>query len=506
VHGGRVDEEGNKLTATDIAPVPLSHADRFFIDGEWTRPSSDATFDVVDSSTEQVYFSVPEAQSIDIDQAVTAARRAFDEGPWPRMSHAERGEFLKGIAAGLRERAEDIGQIWPRESGALYQMARRGAAGIAGAFDYYAGLAATFPFEERVQPSQGEFGLLVREPVGVVGAIIPWNAPIGLITYKIAPALLAGCTVVLKCSPEAPGDAYVVAEIAEALGLPAGVLNVVTADREVSELLVRDARVDKITFTGSTAAGRRIASICGERIARCTLELGGKSAALILDDMDLNQAAATLAGAECMLAGQVCSSLTRIIVTRSRHDELVDALAGAFSQVKVGDPFDAATQMGPLVSSRQRDRVEGYIAQGQQQGARLVTGGGRPKDLDRGYYIEPTVFANVDNSSAIAQEEIFGPVLSVIPADDEADILATANDTIYGLNASVFTHDVDRARQVAGRLRSGTVGHNAFRTDFGIAFGGFKQSGIGREGGTEGLLPFLETKTVILDGVPGEYR
>jgi len=312
--------------------------------------------------------------------------------------------------------------------------------------------------------------------------------------------------VVLKCSPEAPGAAYVVAEIAEALELPAGVLNVVTADREVSELLVRDTRVDKITFTGSTAAGRRIASICGERIARCTLELGGKSAALILDDMDLNEAAATLAGAECMLAGQVCSSLTRIVVSRHRHDELADALAGAFSQVQVGDPFEKATQMGPLVSGRQRDRVEGYIATGLAQGATLLTGGGRPSGLDRGYYVEPTVFANVDNSSTIAQEEIFGPVLSVIPVEGEEQMVATANDTIYGLNASVFTHDVDRARNVARRLRSGTVGHNAFRTDFGVAFGGFKQSGLGREGGTEGLLPFLETKTVILEGPPADYR
>ncbi len=495
------------MTVTDIAAVPLRHADRFFIDGEWTAPSSEATFDVIDSSTEQVYFRVPEAQPSDMDRAITAARRAFDEGPWPTMSHADRGEFLKGIATGLRERAEDIGQIWPRESGVLHLIARRAPVGIAGVFDYYSGLADTFPFEEKAQPTAGgKFGLLVREPVGVVGAIIPWNAPIGLIAYKIAPALLAGCTVVLKCSPEAPGDAYVMAEIAESIGLPPGVLNVVTADREVSELLVRDARVDKITFTGSTAAGRRIASICGERIARCTLELGGKSAALILDDMDLNEAAATLAGAECMLAGQVCSSLTRIIVTRQRHDEFVDALASAFSQVRVGDPFDSATQMGPLVSGRKRDGVEGYIAVGKDQGAQLVTGGGRPKNLDRGYYMEPTVFANVDNSSTIAQEEIFGPVLSVIPADDEDHVLATANDTVYGLNASVFTHDVDRARQMARRLRSGTVGHNAFRSDFGIAFGGFKQSGIGREGGTEGLLPFLETKTVILEGVPAEYR
>jgi len=494
------------LSVTGETTVPLRHPDRFFIDGEWVAPSSGATVDVIDSSTEQVYFRVPEAQAADIDRAVTAARRAFDEGPWPTMTHADRAGFLKGIAGGLRERAEDIGQIWPRESGALYLLARRSAAGMAGAFEYYADLAKSFPFEEEAQPSMGEFGLLVREPVGVVGAIIPWNAPIGLITYKLAPALLAGCTVVLKCSPEAPGDAYVVAEIAEAIGLPEGVLNVVTADREVSELLVRDTRVDKITFTGSTAAGRRIGSICGARIARCTLELGGKSAALILDDMDLNEAAATLAGAECMLSGQVCSSLTRIVVSRGRHDELVEALASAFSAVLVGDPFDPNTQMGPLVSSRQRDRVEGYIAKGVDQGAVLVTGGGRPKGLDHGYYVEPTVFANVDNSSAIAQEEIFGPVLTVIPADDEDHVVATANDTIYGLNASVFTKDVDRARQVARRLRSGTVGHNAFRTDFGIAFGGFKQSGIGREGGIEGLLPFLETKTVILEGVPADYR
>jgi acyl-CoA reductase-like NAD-dependent aldehyde dehydrogenase len=284
------------------------------------------------------------------------------------------------------------------------------------------------------------------------------------------------------------------------------VLNVVTADREVSELLVRDPGVDKITFTGSTAAGRRIASLCGERIARCTLELGGKSAAVILDDIDLETAAKTLARAECALSGQVCSSLTRIVVSKHRHDELVDALAGAFSRVRVGDPFDEKTQMGPLVAERQRDRVEGYIAKGIDEGAVLATGGGRPKDLDRGYYVEPTVFGGVDNSWAIAQEEIFGPVLSVIPAADEKDAVRIANDTIYGLNASVFTNEVDRARAVASELRTGTVGHNAFRTDFGMAFGGFKQSGIGREGGKEGLLPFLETKTVILEGTPEAYN
>ena len=494
------------MSLADETTAPVRNADRFFIGGEWVQPSSDSKIDVIDSGTEELFFSVAEAQAADISRAVGAARQAFDTGPWPRLTHAERAEYLRAIGAGLRERAEALGQIWPRESGVLFKIAQYSGPGAAATFDYYAGLADTYPFEEPAQPTAGgQFGLIVREPVGVVGAIVPWNAPLSLISYKIAPALLAGCTVVLKSSPEAPGEGYIVAAAAEAAGLPPGVLNVVTADREVSEQLVRDPRVDKITFTGSTAAGRRIASICGERIARCTLELGGKSAAVILDDMDLEAAARTLAGAECFLSGQVCSSLTRIVVTRRRHDELVDALAGAFSQIRVGDPFDGATQMGPLVASRQRDRVEGYIARGIADGARLATGGGRPKDLERGWFVEPTVFGNVDNSSAIAQEEIFGPVLSVIPAEDEADAVAVANDTIYGLNASVFTNDIDRARQVAGQLRSGTVGHNAFRTDFGVAFGGFKQSGIGREGGTEGLLPFLETKTVILEGRPAGY-
>ncbi len=486
--------------------APLRHADRFFIGGEWVQPASDEKIDVIDSGTEEVYFRIAEATAEDIQRAVSAAREAFDDGPWPRMSHAERAGYLRALGAGLQERNEDLGQLWPRESGVVFSIAQYAGTGAAGAFESYAALADTFPFEEPAQPTMGgKFGLLVREPVGVVGAIIPWNAPMGLISHKVGPALLAGCTVILKSSPEAPGESYVVAEVAESIGLPSGVLNVVTADREVSELLVRDPRVDKITFTGSTAAGRRIASICGERIARCTLELGGKSAAVILDDADLAKVARTISGAECFLSGQVCSSLTRIVVSQSRHDELVDALAGTFSQVRVGDPFDEQTQMGPLVASRQRDRVEGYIARGVSEGATLATGGGRPKDLDRGWYVEPTVFANVDNSSTIAQEEIFGPVLSVIPAADEQDAVRIANDTIYGLNASVFTTDADRARAVAGQLRSGTVGHNAFRTDFGMAFGGFKQSGIGREGGREGLLPFLETKTVILDAAPTGY-
>ena len=480
----------------------LRHADRLFIGGDWVEPSSGKTIDVIDSGTEALFLTVAEADASDMSRAVGAARQAFDEGPWPRMSHAERAEYLRALAAGIQRRAEEFGETWTREAGVLNSIAKATSGVVAGAFNSYAALADTFAFEEPAQPAAGGYGLLVREPVGVVGAIIPWNGPLTIISHKIAPALLAGCTVILKCSPEAPGEGYLVAETAEAIGFPPGVINVVTADREVSELLVRDPRVDKITFTGSTAAGRRIASLCGERVARCTLELGGKSAAIILDDADLARAAASLAQAECLASGQVCSSLTRVVVTRDRHDELVEALAGFFSQVRVGDPFDAHTQMGPLATSRQRDRVEGYIAKGIDEGAALATGGGRPKDLERGWFIEPTVFANVDNSSTIAQEEIFGPVLSVIPADDERGAIRIANDTIYGLNSNVFTTDVNRARDVARKLRSGTVGHNGSKPEFGIAFGGFKQSGIGREGGREGLLTFLETKTVILDRAP----
>jgi aldehyde dehydrogenase (NAD+) len=490
--------------------VPLRSLNRFFIGGEWVKPSSDSTIDVIDSNTEQLYFSVPEAQAADMDMAIGAARHAFDRGPWPRMTHRERAGYLAAIADQLDARTADYAQMWPRESGVVHSVAQMMIPGEPAMYRFYAGLADTYPFEQQVTPSPsptpgGEFGLLVREPVGVVGAIIPWNGPLSLITIKVAPALLAGCTIVVKVSPEAPGAGYLMAEIAEQVGLPAGVLNVITADREVSELMVRDPRVDKIAFTGSTAAGRKIGAICGGRIARFTLELGGKSAAVILDDADIGQAAATLAGAECLLSGQVCASLTRIVVPRNRHDELAEALSAAFSSVQVGDPFDATTQMGPLAMERQRDRVEHYIAKGIEEGANLVTGGGRPKHLKRGYYIEPTVFSGVDNKHIIAQEEIFGPVLSVIPADSEEHAVDIANDTIYGLNASVFTPDVARAREVAGKLRSGTVGHNNMRLDFGLAFGGFKQSGMGREGGLEGLLPYLETKTLLLDEAPPGY-
>jgi aldehyde dehydrogenase (NAD+) len=284
------------------------------------------------------------------------------------------------------------------------------------------------------------------------------------------------------------------------------VVNVVTADRDVSEQLVRHPGVDKISFTGSSAAGKRIAAICGERIARYTLELGGKSPAIVLDDYDLGAAAETLSGTIRMMTGQICSMLTRVVVSRRRQDELLEALKASFSTIKVGDPFAPETEMGPVATARQRDRVEGYIAKGIAEGARLVSGGRRPAHLDRGFFVEPTVFADVDSKMTIAREEIFGPVISVLAAEDEDHAIAIANDNPYGLNATVFTNDAERAYRVARRLQSGTVGHNGFRTDYTIAFGGFKQSGIGREGATEGLLPFLETKTVILEGNPAHIQ
>ncbi|MEE3853039.1 aldehyde dehydrogenase [Gordonia sp. LSe1-13] len=497
------------MTASQVGRTELSvrNPDSIFVNGAWVTASSTTVADVIDSNDESVYYQVASAGFADMDQAVGAARTAFDDGPWPRMTHAQRAEFMRAMATEMEKRSAALADIWPRESGALYVEATQQGATAANILRYYADQAATYQWEEVIPPTRGgNFGLLVREPVGVVGAIIPWNGPLMLAMYKVAPALISGCTLVLKASLEAPGAAYVIAEAAEAAGLPPGVLNVLAADRDVSEALVRDPRTDKIAFTGSTAAGRRIAALMGEKIGRVTLELGGKSAAIILDDADLESAARSLAASECHLAGQVCASLTRLIVTRSRHDEFVDAVTAAFGAKRVGNAFAETSDIGPLATRAQLDRVQGYVDQGLDRGAVLATGGRRPKELDKGYFFEPTVFGNVDNQSVIAQEEIFGPVLTVIPAKDEDEAIRFANDTIYGLNSAVFTADVDRARHVAGQIRAGTVGHNSYRADFGIAFGGFKQSGVGREGGVEGLHAYLEAKTVVLDDIPERYR
>ena len=440
------------MSLSNTTTSPLRHADRFFIGGEWVAPSLGCHHRRDRFGNRGALLQRGRGPGSRHGEG----RRRGPPGVRRRSLASDDPRPAGGVSAQPGCRAGSPGRRHRADLAARVRSAppdrpRRGE-GAAGTFDFYAGLADTFEWEQEAQPSRPGFGLLVREPVGVVGAIIPWNGPLGLISYKIAPALIAGCTVILKSSPEAPGEGYLVAEVAEEIGMPPGVLNVVTADRQVSELLVRDPRVDKITFTGSTAAGRRIASLCGERIARCTLELGGKSAAVVLDDADLGLTAARLAQAECMLTGQVCSSLTRIVVTQHRHDELVEALVGAFSQVRVGNQFDPDSQMGPLAVRRQRDRVLGYIEKGVAEGATLATGGGRPAHLEKGWFVEPTVFANVENSRRSPGRRSSVPVLSVIPAKDERDAVAIANDTIYGLNASVFT---DRRRPgPGGRRRS----------------------------------------------------
>jgi acyl-CoA reductase-like NAD-dependent aldehyde dehydrogenase len=481
---------------------PLTHPDLLYIGGEWVRSSSTDLIDVIAPATEELYLRVASATVSDIDRAVAAARRAFDKGPWRRMSPSERAGYMLRLADELDLRTGDIAAIWPNEMGVLYKTAKAYSAGIGDFYRYYAGLADTFPFEESHPTNSGaRFGLLVREAVGVVGAIIPWNAPVSLIAFKLAPALLAGCSVVIKASPEAPGQALVMAEVAEAAGIPPGVINVVTAERDASAALVRNPGIDKIAFTGSSATGMAIASVLGARMARYTMELGGKSAAIILDDYDIETAARAIVGQGCDLTGQVCASLTRVIVPRSRHDKMVEALAAAFGKITVGDPFDANAEMGPLATARQRERVEGHIARAKRDGFQLAVGGRRPPHLPRGFFVEPTVFGHVDNRSGIAQEEVFGPVLAVIPSDSEEQAIELANDSPFGLNGSVFTNDTERAFHVAREVRSGTFGHNSIRMDFGIAFGGFKQSGVGREGGIEGLRPYLETKTLLMDSL-----
>jgi aldehyde dehydrogenase (NAD+) len=445
------------------------------------------------------FITVAEAGAADVDLAVAAARRAFDEGPWPRLSHRERAEKLSAISREITARAEMMGGLQAAEMGALFGMAVAFVPHFAGAFDFYAAMADSFAFIEPRTPAIGGAGYLVHEPVGVCAAIVPWNGPLMLAAWKLAPALLAGCTVVLKASPEAPATLIALAEAIDAAGLPPGVVNLITADREVSELLVRHPGIDKVSFTGSTAAGKKIGAICAERVARCTLELGGKSPAILLDDYDIDAFADAIVPATTLLSGQICAALTRIIVPRNKHDRVLDAIADRFAQVRVGNPFAEGIGMGPLASSRQCARVTGYIEIGQREGARLVTGGVAPEGLDPKYYVSPTLFGNVDNRATIAREEIFGPVLCVIPADSDDQAVAIANDSNYGLNASVFTNDRHRAFDVARRLRSGSVGHNGFKNDFTISFGGFKQSGVGREGGVPGLRAYLEPKTILLE-------
>jgi acyl-CoA reductase-like NAD-dependent aldehyde dehydrogenase len=474
-------------------PAPVVR-DRFFIGGEWVAPSGGGTIDVVESATEEVMGRIPAGTAADVDAAVAAARAAFES--WSQTSPMERAQYLGAIAAGLSERAEEIAALIAREVGMPIRESMFIQAGLPTMdFASVAQLLGDYAFEEEVGNS-----LVVKEPVGVVGCITPWNYPLHQIAAKVSAALGAGCTVVVKPSEVTPLNAFVLAEIAEAAGLPAGVLNIVTGTgADVGDPLVRHPGVDMISFTGSTPVGRKIGATCAETVKRVSLELGGKSPNVILDDADFT--AAVVHGLEqCFLnSGQTCSALTRMLVPRERLAEVEAIAAAGVAQTKVGHPFDPESMLGPLVSDAQRERVRGYIRKGVEEGAKLVAGGEEPPEgCERGYFVAPTVFSEVTPEMTIAQEEIFGPVLSIMPYDGEDDAVRIANDTIYGLAGGVWSGDPDRARRVARRLRTGRVDINGAAFNPEAPFGGYKQSGHGRELGRYGLEEFLEVKALQL--------
>lgn len=471
-----------------------------YIGGEWVAPASKVRIRVLNAATEEPIGDVPEAAVADVDRAVAAARHAFASG-WSRTLPAERAAVLDRFAAALEKRAADIARAVSSQNGMPLSLSEQFEGGYAVALArYYGTLASQLQIEER-RPSPLGFDTLVRrDPVGVVGAIVPWNYPVVLTLTKLAPALAAGCTIVIKPSPGTVLDSFLLAEAAEEARLPAGVVNWVPGDRELGAYLVTHPGVDKIAFTGSTRAGRWIGETCGRLLRPVSLELGGKSAAIVLEDADLGAVMAGLHFASLANNGQTCAACTRILAPRSRYAEVLDALSAMVSSLVVGDPLDRATQIGPLASSAHRERVESYIAKGRADGARVLTGGGRPKHLERGWFVSPTVFADVDNRSTIAREEIFGPVLAVIPYQDEDEAIAIANDSEYGLGGSVWSRDRERATQLARRVVTGTIGVNGYVIDFAAPFGGVKHSGLGREFGPEALTAYQQLKSIYLAG------
>jgi acyl-CoA reductase-like NAD-dependent aldehyde dehydrogenase len=477
-----------------------THHQTLFIGGQWVPPSSSKRFEVFNASTEALIGSVPEGQEADIDRAVAAARVALTNSAWSRFTPAERGAALGRFADALEKRAPQLAESVSTQNGMPINTADQLEAGYTIALmRYYAALAANLQVEES-RPSPLGFNTLVRrEPVGVVGAIVPWNFPVILSMMKIGPALAAGCTMVLKPSPGTVLDCYIVAEAAEEAGLPPGVLNWVPGGRELGAYLVSHPGIDKVAFTGSTAAGRAIAQACGKLLRPVSLELGGKSAAIVLDDVDLNALLQSLPSISLTSNGQACFSCTRILVPDSRYKEIVDAIAATVSSYVVGDAMDRATQIGPLGSAVHRDRVEGFLAKGKTEG-RLIAGGGRPKDQPRGWFVQPTVFADVSNASTIAQEEIFGPVLSIIRYGNEAEAVKIANDSAYGLGGSVWSVDRVRAAALARQVETGSIGINGYMPDLNAPFGGVKASGLGREMGPESITGYQQMKSIYQMG------
>ena len=478
----------------------ITSRDSFFIGNEWVKPSTSRTFTIVNASTEEEIGTVPEAVEADIDAAVAAARNAFDNSGWATAEPAERAAVMERFMAAVAARGPDLAEAVSVQNGMPIALSSQleGQFGV-GVIQYYAELAKGLG-QPDVRPSQmGKETLVRRAPVGVAAAIVPWNFPVTLALNKIAPAMAAGCTVVIKPSPGTVLDSYILAEAALEAGVPAGVLNWVTAEREAGAYLVSHPGVDKVAFTGSTGAGRKIAAACGELLRPVTLELGGKSAAILLEDVDIGSFLQGVPMA-CMLNnGQTCYNGTRVLAPKKRYDEVVGALADFAKSLNVGNALDPETHVGPMASGLHRDRVQSYIEIGKGE-ARLVAGGGRPAGQNSGFFIEPTVFADVDNSARIAQEEIFGPVLSVIPYDGESEAVRIANDSEYGLGGSVWSADSEHAKSVADRVDSGTVGVNGYMPSLGAPFGGVKASGIGREFGPEAVGAYQKLKSIYVMG------
>ncbi|GAC1599922.1 MAG: aldehyde dehydrogenase family protein [Acidimicrobiales bacterium] len=468
--------------------------DKLFIDGSWVSSTGSGTLDVTNSTTEQVMGTIPEGTAQDVDRAAKAAAAAFPA--WAATSHDERGKYVQRIVEGLQARMQEVATTIAGEVGMPMNLALMIQAGLPlmdmGAM---AEVLSSFKWEEQMGTS-----LIVKEPVGVVGCITPWNYPLHQIAAKVGPALAAGCTVVLKPSEVAPLNAFILAEVIEEAGLPAGVFNLVTGvGPVVGEAIASHPLVDMISFTGSTRAGKRVAQLAAETVKKVALELGGKSANIILEDADLSKAIPD-AVAKCYLnSGQTCSALTRLVVPRSKLAEIERIAAATAQAFTPGDPFAASTRLGPLVSAAQRDRVRGYIQKGIDEGAKLVTGGTEPPEgLETGYFVQPTVFSEVRRDMTIAQEEIFGPVLSILPYDTEDEAIDIANDSLYGLAGGVWSADPEKAKAVARRMRTGQVEVNGGAFNPIAPFGGYKQSGIGRELGRIGFEEFLETKALQL--------
>ena len=469
----------------------MSSYDKHYYDGAWQASSGTETVAVISSSTEAEVARVPRGTAADVDKAVKAARCGFET--WRRLSVEDRAQWLEKLAAAMKTRVPQLAEAISHEVGTALGYATK----VQVEFPIMMiGMNAKFIREAKLEEELGN-SLVIKEPVGVVGCITPWNYPLHQIVCKIAPALAAGCTIVLKPAEMAPVSAFMLAEAAHEIGLPAGVLNIVSGSGQVvGEAIVAHPDVDMVSFTGSLQAGRRIASVAGDGIKKVCLELGGKSAFVVLDDAPFDKAIAAGVNNCMQNSGQTCSAWTRMLVPRSRHDEAVELAKAQLAKLTLGDPFDKNTRLGPLASAGQRDSVLEFIEQGKKEGATLVAGGGRPAEPAKGFYVEPTIFANVDNKMGIAQEEIFGPVLVIIPYDTEADAVAIANDSPYGLAGGVWAGTPERALAVAKQLRTGQVDINGGRFNVLAPFGGYKKSGIGREIGPLALEEFFQLKSI----------